>query len=230
MREHPDDECKRVSHEMIYRSLFIQTRGLLKKELLAHLRATRSIRRSRHATLKRSGLGQIKDAISIRERPVSAEDRAIPGHWEGDLIAGSGNSFIATLVERHSRYVMLAKVGNKNTNSVVKALIKQSHKLPRELYRSLTWDRGTEMSGHQQFTLTTDIDVYFCDPHSPWQRGTNENTNRLLRQYFPKGTDLSIHSQAKLSAVAPQLYERPRKTLQYQTPAEKFAECVASIS
>jgi IS30 family transposase len=230
MREHPDDECKRVSHETIYRSLFIQTRGVLKKELLAHLRATRSIRRSRHATLKRSGLGQIKDAISIRERPVSAEDRAIPGHWEGDLIAGSGNSFIATLVERHSRYVMLAKVGNKNTNSVVKALIKQSHKLPRELYRSLTWDRGTEMSGHQQFTLTTDIDVYFCDPHSPWQRGTNENTNRLLRQYFPKGTDLSIHSQAKLSAVAPQLYERPRKTLQYQTPAEKFAECVASIS
>jgi IS30 family transposase len=230
MREHPDDECKRVSHETIYRSLFIQTCGVLKKELLAHLRATRSIRRSRHATLKRSGLGQIKDAISIRERPVSAEDRAIPGHWEGDLIAGSGNSFIATLVERHSRYVMLAKVGNKNTNSVVKALIKQSHKLPRELYRSLTWDRGTEMSGHQQFTLTTDIDVYFCDPHSPWQRGTNENTNRLLRQYFPKGTDLSIHSQAKLSAVAPQLYERPRKTLQYQTPAEKFAECVASIS
>jgi IS30 family transposase len=230
MREHPDDECKRVSHETIYRSLFIQTRGVLKKELLAHLRATRSIRRSRHATLKRSGLGQIKDAISIRERPVSAEDRAVPGHWEGDLIAGSGNSFIATLVERHSRYVMLAKVGNKNTNSVVKALIKQSHKLPRELYRSLTWDRGTEMSGHQQFTLTTDIDVYFCDPHNPWQRGTNENTNRLLRQYFPKGTDLSIHSQAKLSAVARQLYERPRKTLQYQTPAEKFAECVASIS
>jgi IS30 family transposase len=230
MREHPDDECKRVSHETIYRSLFIQTRGVLKKELLAHLRATRSIRRSRHATLKRSGLGQIKDAISIRERPVSAEDRAVLGHWEGDLIAGSGNSFIATLVERHSRYVMLAKVGNKDTNSVVKALIKQSHKLPRELYRSLTWDRGTEMSGHQQFTLTTDIDVYFCDPHSPWQRGTNENTNRLLRQYFPKGTDLSIHSQAKLSAVAPQLYERPRKTLQYQTPAEKFAECVASIS
>jgi IS30 family transposase len=230
MREHPDDERKRVSHETIYRSLFIQTRGVLKKELLAHLRATRSIRRSRHATLKRSGLGQIKDAISIRERPASAEDRAVPGHWEGDLIAGSGNSFIATLVERHSRYVMLAKVGNKDTNSVVKALIKQSHKLPRELYRSLTWDRGTEMSGHQQFTLTTDIDVYFCDPHSPWQRGTNENTNRLLRQYFPKGTDLSIHSQAKLSAVARQLNERPRKTLQYQTPAEKFAQCVASIS
>ena len=229
MREHPDDERQRVSHETIYRSLFIQTRGVLKKELLAHLRATRSIRRSRHATLKRSGLGQIKDAISIRERPAFVEDRAVPGHWEGDLIAGSGNSFIATLVERHSRYVMLAKVGNKDTNSVVKALIKQSHKLPRELYRSLTWDRGTEMSGHQQFTLATDIDVYFCDPHSPWQRGTNENTNRLLRQYFPKGTDLSIHSQAKLNAVARQLNERPRKTLNYHSPAEKFEECVASI-
>jgi len=230
MREHPDDENKRVSHETIYRSLFIQTRGVLKKELLAHLRATRSIRRSRHATLKRSGLGQIKDTISIRERPADVEDRAVPGHWEGDLIAGSGNSFIATLVERHSRFVMLAKVGNKDSHSVVQALIKQAHKLPKELYRSLTWDRGTEMSGHRNFTLATDIDVFFCDPHSPWQRGTNENTNRLLRQYFPKGTDLSIHSQAKLSAVARQLNERPRKTLQYQTPAEKFALCVASIS
>ncbi len=212
MREHPDDAHKRVSHETIYRSLFIQTRGVLKKELLTHLRATRSIRRSRHATLKRSGLGQIKDTISIRERPAAVEDRAVPGHWEGDLIAGSGNSFIATLVERHSRYVMLAKVGNKDSHSVVQALIKQSHKLPKELYRSLTWDRGTEMSGHRNFTLATDIDVYFCDPHSPWQRGTNENTNRLLRQYFPKGTDLSIHSQAKLNAVARELNERPRKT------------------
>ena len=230
MREHPDDENKRVSHETIYRSLFIQTRGVLKKELLAHLRATRSIRRSRHATLKRSGLGQIKDTISIRERPADVEDRAVPGHWEGDLIAGSGNSFIATLVERHSRFLMLAKVGNKDSHSVVQALIKQAHKLPKELYRSLTWDRGTEMSGHQNFTLATDISVYFCDPHSPWQRGTNENTNRLLRQYFPKGTDLSVHSQAKLSAIARQLNERPRKTLQYQTPAEKFSECVALIS
>ena len=203
---------------------------MLKKELLAHLRATRSIRRSRHATLKRSGLGQIKDTISIRERPADVEDRAVPGHWEGDLIAGSGNSFIATLVERHSRFLMLAKVGNKDSHSVVQALIKQAHKLPKELYRSLTWDRGTEMSGHQNFTLATDISVYFCDPHSPWQRGTNENTNRLLRQYFPKGTDLSVHSQAKLSAIARQLNERPRKTLQYQTPAEKFSECVALIS
>ena len=228
MREHPDDEGKRVSHETIYRSLFIQTRGVLKKELLAHLRATRSIRRSRHATLKRSGLGKFNDAVSIRERPAEAEDRAVPGHWEGDLIAGSGNSFIATLVERHTRFVMLAKVSNKDSQSVIQALIKQSRKLPKELYRSLTWDRGTEMAGHKAFTLATDIDVFLCEPHSPWQRGTNENTNRLLRQYFPKGTDLSIHSQAKLSAVARQLNERPRKTLNYETPAERFNACVAS--
>jgi IS30 family transposase len=228
MREHPDEEDKRVSHETIYRSLFIQTRGVLKKELLSHLRATRSIRRSRHATMKRSGLGQIKDTISIRERPADVEERAVPGHWEGDLIAGSNNSFIATLVERHTRYVMLAKVDNKDSHSVVQALIKQAHKLPKELYRSLTWDRGSEMAGHKTFTLATDIDVYFCDPRSPWQRGTNENTNRLLRQYFPRGTDLSIHSQAKLSAVARQLNERPRKTLGYETPAERFNACVAS--
>lgn len=229
MRKHPDDEHKRVSHETIYRSLFIQTRGVLKKELLAHLRARRSIRRSRHATLKRSGLGKFNDAISIRERPAEVDDRAVPGHWEGDLIAGSGNSFIATLVERHTRFVMLAKVGNKDSHSVIQALIKQSRKLPKELYRSLTWDRGTEMAGHKKFTLATDIDVFLCEPHSPWQRGTNENTNRLLRQYFPKGTDLSIHSQAKLSAVARQLNERPRKTLEYETPAERFQACVASI-
>src|SRR5210317_1359043 len=228
MREHPDDEGKRVSHETIYRSLFIQTRGVLKKELLAHLRATRSIRRSRHATLKRSGLGKFNDAVSIQERPAEAEDRAVPGHWEGDLIAGSGNSFIATLVERHTRFVMLAKVSNKDSHSVIQALIKQSRKLPRELYRSLTWDRGTEMAGHKKLTLATDIDVFLCEPHSPWQRGTNKNTNRLLRQYFPKGTDLSIHSQAKLSAVARQLNERPRKTLNYETPAERFNACVAA--
>jgi IS30 family transposase len=228
MREHPDDAQRRVSHETIYKSLFIQARGVLKKELLAHLRARRSIRRSRHASLKGDGLGQIKDALSIRDRPASIEDRAVPGHWEGDLIAGSANSFIATLVERQSRFVMLAKVSNKDTQSVMTALIKQSHKLPRELYRSLTWDRGTEMSGHRRFTLATDIDVYLCDPQSPWQRGTNENTNRLLRQYFRKGTDLSIYSQAKLSAVARQLNERPRKTLDYETPAERFQACVAA--
>lgn len=228
MREHPDDAQMRVSHETIYRSLFIQARGVLKKELLAHLRAKRSIRRSRHASLKGDGLGQIKDALSIRDRPASIEDRAVPGHWEGDLIAGSANSFIATLVERQSRFVMLAKVGNKDTQSVMTALIKQSKKLPRELHRSLTWDRGTEMSGHRHFTLATEIEVYLCDPQSPWQRGTNENTNRLLRQYFPKGTDLSVYSQAKLSAVARQLNERPRKTLDYKTPAERFQACVAA--
>jgi transposase, IS30 family len=228
-REHPDDEHRRVSHETIYRSLFIQARGVLKKELLAHLRATRAIRRSRHASLKCDGLGQIKDAISIRERPAAVEDRAIPGHWEGDLIAGSRNSYVATLVERRSRYVLLAKVANKDTASVVGALVRQVQHLPRELRRSLTWDRGKELADHKRLTLATDLEVYFCDPHSPWQRGTNENTNRLLRQYFPKGTDLSVHSQAKLNAVARELNERPRKTLQYHSPAEKFAECVAAI-
>ena len=230
MRKHPDEEDKRISHETIYRSLFIQTRGVLKKQLQAHLRSARSIRRSRHATLKRTGLGKFNDAVSIRERPADVEDRAVPGHWEGDLIAGSGNSFIATLVERNTRFVMLAKVSNKDSHSVIQALIKQSRKLPKELYRSLTWDRGTEMAGHKTFTLATDIDVFLCEPHSPWQRGTNENTNRLLRQYFPKGTDLSIHSQAKLSAVARQLNERPRKTLGYETPAERFKACVAATS
>jgi len=228
-RAHPDDETARVSHETIYRSLFIQTRGVLKKELLAHLRATRAIRRSRHASLKRDGLGQIKDAISIRERPATVEDRAIPGHWEGDLIAGSRNSYIATLVERRTRYVMLAKVKNKDTAGVVAAITKQVQHLPRELRRSLTWDRGKELADHKSLTLATDLHVYFCDPHSPWQRGTNENTNRLLRQYFPKGTDLSIHSQAKLNAVARELNERPRKTLNYNSPAEKFEVCVAAI-
>ena len=228
-RKYPDDENACVSHETIYRSLFIQTRGVLKKELLAHLRATRAIRRSRHASLKCDGLGQIKDAISIRERPAAVEDRAIPGHWEGDLIAGSRNSYIATLVERHSRYVLLIKVANKDTESVVTALVRQVQHLPRELRRSLTWDRGKELADHKRLTLATDLEVYFCDPHSPWQRGTNENTNRLLRQYFPKGTDLSVHSQAKLNAVARELNERPRKTLQYHSPAEKFAECVAAI-
>ena len=176
-----------------------------------------------------AGLGQIKDAISIRERPAAVEDRAIPGHWEGDLIAGSRNSYIATLVERHSRYVLLIKVANKDTESVVTALVGQVQHLPRELRRSLTWDRGKELADHQRLTLATDLEAYFCDPHSPWQRGTNENTNRLLRQYFPKRTDLSAHSQAKLNAVARELNERPRKTLQYHSPAEKFAECVAAI-
>jgi len=218
----------RVSHETIYRSLFIQTRGVLKKELLAHLRAKRTIRRSRHASLKHVGLGQIRDAVSIRRRPADVEDRAIPGHWEGDLIGGSRNSYIATLVERRSRYVLLARIANKDTGSVVAALIRQVRLLPRELRRSLTWDRGKELANHRQLSLATDIEVYFCDPNSPWQRGTNENTNRLLRQYFPKGTDLSVHSQEYLDSVARELNERPRKTLNYHSPAERFAECVAA--
>ena len=228
-REHPNDEGARVSHETIYRSLFIQAHGVLKRELLAHLRATRAIRRSRHASLKRDGLGQIKDAISIREPPAAVEDRAIPGHWEGDLIAGSKNSFIATLVERRTRYVILAKVGGKETQTVVAALTAQVQHLPRELRQTLTWDRGKELADHKSLTLATDLDIYFCDPQSPWQRGTNENTNRLLRQYFPKGTDLSVHTQEHLDAVARELNERPRKTLNYFSPAEKFQECVAAI-
>lgn len=227
-REHPEEEYNQVSHETIYRSLFVQTRGVLKKELMQYLRSKRTIRRSLHASLKRDGLGQIKDAVSIRERPACVEDRAVPGHWEGDLIAGSKNSYIATLVERHSRYIMLAKVANKDTDSVISALIKQSQKLPRELYKSLTWDRGKELADHKRFTLATDINVYFCDPQSPWQRGSNENTNRLLRQYLPKGTDLAVHSQTQLNKIARQLNERPRKTLQFETPADRFNACVAS--
>ena len=227
-REYPNDEHHTVSHETIYRSLFVQARGVLKKELQLYLRTHRAIRRSKNASLKRDGTGQIKNMISISERPASVEDRAVPGHWEGDLLGGSKNSYIATLVERHTRYVMLAKVKNKDTESVVSALIKQAKKLPDELYKSLTWDRGKELADHQRFTLETDIDVYFCDPRSPWQRGSNENTNRLLRQYLPQGTDLSLHSQARLNAIARQLNERPRKTLGFETPAERFNACVAS--
>jgi IS30 family transposase len=227
-RLHPDDESHCVSHETIYRSLFVQARGVLKKELLGHLRSKRTIRRSKQAGLNGDGRGQIKDIVSIRERPAAVEDRAVPGHWEGDLLSGSKNSYIATLVERHTRYVMLAKVANKDTQTVISALIKQAKKLPRELYKSLTWDRGKELTDHRRFTLATDIEVYFCDPQSPWQRGSNENTNGLLRQYFPKGTDLSVHSQAHLTKVARQLNERPRETLQFETPAERLNACVAS--
>ena len=226
-RHYPDDENKHVSHETIYRSLFIQARGVLKKELQLYLRTQRAIRRSKHHSMKNEGLGKICNTVSIRERPASVEDRAVPGHWEGDLIAGSHNSYIATLVERQSRYVMLVRVTGRDTETVISALIKHARKLPTELYKSLTWDRGKEMSDHQRFTLATDIDVYFCDPQSPWQRGSNENTNRLLRQYFPKRTDLSVHSQRQLNAVARQLNERPRETLNFETPAERFNACVA---
>jgi IS30 family transposase len=225
-RTYPDDQ---VSHETLYRSLFIQARGALKKELLAHLRRTRGMRRSRHYTQKTSIHGRITGAVSISERPAAAADRALPGHWEGDLLFGSHNSQIATLVERQSRYVMLAKVDSKDTQSVVNALIKHAHKLPHELYQSLTWDRGKEMADHKRFTLATDIKVYLCDPHSPWQRGSNENTNGLLRQYLPKGIDLSAYSQAQLNVLARRLNQRPRKTLNYETPAERFHQSVASI-
>ena len=227
-RGHPGDGSCQVSHETIYRSLFVQARGVLKKELLQHLRSKRTIRRSKQARRKGDGRGQITDIVSIRERPASVEDRAVPGHWEGDLLSGSKNSHIATLVERHTRYLMLVKVANKETQTVVSALIGQAKKLPSELYKSLTWDRGKELADHRRFTLATDIDVYFCDPQSPWQRGSNENTNGLLRQYFPKGTDLSVYSQAELNKVARQLNERPRKTLEFETPAERFNACVAS--
>lgn len=228
-RRFPDDENYQVSHETIYRSLFIQARGALKKELLQHLRRTRAMRRSRHHTQKTDNHGRITDTVSISERPASVEDRAVPGHWEGDLLFGRNTSQIATLVERHTRYVMLAKVEGKDTETVINALIKHAHSLPRELYQSLTWDRGKEMADHKRFTLATDIKVYFCDPQNPWQRGSNENTNGLLRQYFPKGTDLSVHSQTALNAVARRLNERPRKTLNYETPAERFGQCVASV-
>ena len=225
---YPDDEKLHVSHETIYRTLYIQARGALKKELVEHLRATRTMRRSRHHTQKTDNHGRIIDAVSISERPPTVEDRAIPGHWEGDLVFGSANSQIATLVERQSRYVMLVKVNGKDTETVVNALIKHARKLPQELYKSLTWDQGKEMADHKRFTLATDIKVYFCDPQNPWQRGSNENTNGLLRQYLPKGIDLSVYSQAKLNAFARLLNERPRKTLSFQTPAERFSLAVAS--
>jgi IS30 family transposase len=227
---YPGNEDYQVSHETIYRSLFIQARGALKKELLEHLRRTRAMRRSRHHTQKTANHGRITDTVSISERPAAVEDRAVPGHWEGDLLFGDCNSQIATLVERHTRYVMLVKVASKDTETVINALIKNARQLPQELYQSLTWDRGKEMADHKRFTLATDISVYFCDPHSPWQRGSNENTNGLLRQYFPKGVDISDYSQAHLNAVARKLNQRPRKTLNYQTPAEQFSQLVASTS
>lgn len=213
------DASMRVSHETIYRSLLVQARGVLKKELVHHLRAGRLMRRSRHATTKGRGRGMIKDAVPISERPAEAEDRAVPGHWEGDLLAGSGNTYIATLVERRSRFTILVKVGSKETATVVKALERRVRTLPAQLRRTLMWDRGTEMAAHGAFAVATDVKVYFCDPQSPWQRGTNENTNGLLRQYFPKGTDLPVFSQAKLDQVARKLNGRPRATLGFSTPA-----------
>jgi IS30 family transposase len=201
---------------------------VLKKELMEHLRSKRRMRRSRHATVRGKSRGQIVDALSIRERPAEVEDRAVPGHWEGDLLSGAKNSYIATLVERHSRFAMLIKVPSKNTEAVVAALSRRVRKLPATLRRSLTWDRGLEMARHKAFTVATDVKVYFCDPKSPWQRGTNENTNRLLRQYFPRGTDLSSISQAQLDQISLRLNQRPRKTLGFQTPASRLQAGVAS--
>jgi len=229
-RRYPAREAMHVSHETIYKSLYVQARGALKKELVQYLRSKRQLRGSRHVSKATDRRGQIKDAVSISERPACVEDRAVPGHWEGDLICGPNHSFIATLVERHSRYVMLAKLSGRHTETVVNALIKQSKKLPDELYKSLTWDRGHELADHKRFTMETDIKVYFCDPQSPWQRGSNENTNRLLRQYLPKGTDLSQYTQGQLNKIARELNERPRKTLDYECPAERLSKCVAAIS
>ncbi len=226
--QYRDDESVRVSHETIYRSLFIQARGALKKELLEHLRSKRRIRRSQHSRIFKDGRGQIPEAISIRERPAEVEDRAIPGHWEGDLLRGSGNSHIATLVERQSRFAMLIKIPGRDTAEVVWVLSKHVRKLPATLRRSLTWDRGLEMSKHKDFTVATDVQVYFCDPQSPWQRGSNENTNGLLRQYFPKKTDLTDYSQSDLNKVALRLNQRPRETSGFQTPASTLQESVAS--
>jgi IS30 family transposase len=219
-QEYPDVLDMQISHETIYRSLFLQARGVLKKELLGQLRSRRTMRRSRYATLRKQSRGQIVDAISIRERPAEIEDRAIPGHREGDLIAGIRNSHVATLVERQSRFTMLVKVKRKTSSEVVTALSRQVRRLPKELRRSVTWDRGLEMALHKDFSVATDVKVYFCDPRSPWQRGTNENTNRLLRQYLPKQSDLSEYSQAELNKIALRLNQRPRKTLGFRCPAD----------
>ncbi len=221
-REFPADEGMQVSHETIYRSLFVQTRGVLKKELMVHLRTARQMRQAKGGTTKSRPLGQLVDTVSIRERPAEAEDRAVPGHWEGDLLSGANNTHMVTLVERHSRFAMLIKVPSKDTATVVGALSKHVRKLPAELRRSLTWDRGKEMADHKTFTVATNVRVYFCDPRSPWQRGSNENTNGLLRQYFPRGTALSGYSQAHLNRIALRLNQRPRKTLGFETPADRL--------
>jgi IS30 family transposase len=228
--EYLDERQMRVSHETIYKSLYVQARGVLKRELISRLRTRRLMRRGKASTTRGQPRGQIVDAVSIRERPGEVENRAIPGHWEGDLLAGGKNSHIATLVERQSRFVMLVQVPGKDTESVVDALVRQVKHLPARLMSSLTWDRGTELADHKRFTVATNVNVYFCDPQSPWQRGSNENTNGLLRQYFPKGADLIGYSQSDLDAVALQLNTRPRKTLGFMTPAAKFAETVASTN
>jgi len=227
VRRYPADQSMRVSHETIYRTLYVQTRGALKRELTAYLRSGRARRGARHTEGRGARGGSIVGALSISERPAEAADRAVPGHWEGDLLCGSGGSQIATLVERHSRFVMLVKMPDKNSVRVARALARKIQRLPKELRRSLAWDRGIEMASHRQFTLDTQVQVYFCDPYSPWQRGSNENTNGLLRQYFPKGRDLAHYSQAHLDEVAAELNGRPRQTLGWQSPAERFGQFVA---
>lgn len=226
--EHGNDGTMQVSHETIYRSLFIQARGVLKRELLSNLRSRRIMRRAKTSTTEGQPRGQIIGAVSIKDRPAEIEDRTIPGHWEGDLLSGAKNTHIATMVERQSRFVMLVHVGGKDSDTVVDALIRQVCELPNGLMSSLTWDRGMELAQHKRFTVATDVDVYFCDPQSPWQRGSNENTNGLLRQYLPKGLDLSSHSQNDLNTIALSLNTRPRKTLGFRTPGEVFAQAVAS--
>ncbi len=225
---YPDNPEMHVSHETIYLSLFVQSRGVLKKALMAHLRQRRTYRRPKNAAAHPGG--RIVDAVSIRERPATVEDRAIPGHWEGDLLAGAANSYIATLVERSSRYVLLIRLRGKETRHVVQALTQRVRRLPGGLMASLTWDRGYELAAHRTFSIATGVQVYFCDPQSPWQRGSNENTNGLLRQYMPRRTDLSRYQQPQLDAIAHRLNTRPRKTLGYRTPADRLAEIVASTA
>ena len=228
-RAFPGDADMQVSHETIYRSLFVQSRGVLTRELTRHLRRPRSRRQARAVSRVGHYPGHIVGAVSIRQRPAEARDRAVPGHWEGDLLMGARRaSQVATLVERQSRYVLLVRVPAMDTQTVVRALARRVRRLPIGLRRSLTWDRGTELAAHREFTIATDVQVYFCDPQSPWQRGSNENANGLIRQYLPTGADLSTYTQAQLDAIALRLNTRPRLTLGYQTPAAKLAEIVAS--
>jgi IS30 family transposase len=225
----PSNPEMQVSPETIYRSLFIQSRGVLKRALLGQLRRQRHFRHARASARTRPRPGQILDAVSIRQRPADVADRALPGHWEGDLLEGARGTYIATLVERQSRYVLLVRLPNKETQTVIRALARRIRRLPQGLMQSLTWDRGTELAAHRAFTMATNVQVYFCDPQSPWQRGSNENTNGLLRQYLPHAADLSGYSQTRLDAIAVRLNTRPRMTLGYRTPAAKLAEIVASM-